>query len=362
MVLGRVARVLTRTGLKLRFGERLVVVQDRSAESDAIATAIAEAADDIGAWVRRIRLEDVVSSGSARPHRALPEVIALAVQDAHACVFVASALHQEAPMRQGLINLARECKLRHAHMPGVRAASFLAGLRADCDDVVRVGEEVLYRVSIARTIRVFSAAGTSLEIDLEPGRRWVAQLGELEAGGWANFPAGALYTSPKTVRGIFVADASLGEFFGAREGLLVPKPVRLHIDGGRVVAVECEKARGLRDDVEAMLAFSANSARVGLIAFGVNFGLDAPIGDVLVDQNAPGIHLGIGDPSGKATGAAWSAPTCFAACEAASSVVVDDEILVQNGSLRGTSATIRSRSSAAHPALVRTPRPEEKRG
>jgi leucyl aminopeptidase (aminopeptidase T) len=100
------------------------------------------------------------------------------------------------------------------------------------------------------------------------------------------------------------------------------------VDAGRVVGVECRSVQ-LKRDVEAMLGVSPNSDRIGLVCLGVNPGIDSPVGDALVDQNMPGLHLGIGDPAAKTTGATWGAPTCFAACEAASRVVVDGEVVIE---------------------------------
>jgi leucyl aminopeptidase (aminopeptidase T) len=167
-------------------------------------------------------------------------------------------------------------------------------------------------------------------VELAPDARWFAQLGVLAPGRWGNFPAGAIYTSPASASGVFVADASMGEFFGAREGVLRANAVRILVDGGRVVGVESRSAQ-LKRDIEAMLAVSPNSDRIGLVSIGVNPGLDSPVGDAIVDQNMPGLHIGIGDPAAKTTGASWSAPTCFAACEAGSRVAVDGEVIIEAG-------------------------------
>jgi leucyl aminopeptidase (aminopeptidase T) len=325
--------VLVRTALKLRFGERLVIVQDAASES--IAAALADAADEAGAWVKRARLDEMPSIGGGRPHKTLPERLALSLQQAHAGVFVAGGPHAEATMRQELLHLVREYKLRHAHMPGITEAAFLAGLTEDCDAVARMGREVLKKLEKARVLQAYSNAGTQLRVELAEGTRWVAQLGELAAGTWGNFPAGALYTSPARISGVFVADASVGEFFGAREGLLIEKPVRFFVDDGKIAHVEHEGSKNLLRDIESMLAFSANSARVGLVAVGVNFGVAKQIGDAAVDQTSPGLHLGVGDPAGRSTGAAWSAPTCFAACQSGSRLVLDGEVLIDCGKLRG---------------------------
>jgi len=343
------ASVLVQSALKLRAGERIVVVED--ADSIAVADAIAGAVETCGGWVKRCRLDRMTTGGgTARPHKSMPELLLLALHDADASVFIASAPAAELSMRQALLHVVRQRRLRHAHMPGITESTFTAGMRLDYAQVQRLGARVLARVAGARTLVTESAAGTSLMVALAPEARWLAQLGVLEAGEWGNLPAGALYTSPADVSGVFVADASLGEFFGAREGLLRPNPVRFLIDGGRVMDVQARSAL-LRREIEAMLAVSPNSDRVGLVALGVNAGIDTPMGDVLLDQNAPGLHIGIGDPAARATGAGWSAPTCFAACQAVSRVLVDGEVIVELGRV-----VLASRRSMA-PVRIHTPVP-----
>jgi leucyl aminopeptidase (aminopeptidase T) len=202
-----------------------------------------------------------------------------------------------------------------------------------------------------------SPGGTSLRVKLEPGSPWFAQLGTITPGAWASFPAGAIYASPARVDGVFVADACVGEFFGARAGLLTDRGVRLTLEDGRVVKVEAADAELLRE-LRATLQIAANSDRVGLIAIGVNPGLTAAIGEADVDQNLPGLHLGIGDPDGRSSGATWRAQTCFAACQTASSVVVDGVEIVRHGVLVGP--TVRptpASSSTARARRVSTPFP-----
>ncbi|HEY1697219.1 MAG TPA: hypothetical protein VGG39_33895 [Polyangiaceae bacterium] len=323
------SQVLVQTALRLQPGERLVVIED--AQSFPLGDAIASAAESSGAWVKRARLDRMGSAGgSVRPHKVVPDLLLLALHDANASVFVASAVQAELPMRQALLHVVRQRRLRHAHMPGLSQTSFGAGMRLDYAQIERLGQRVLGRLGSARILQTESPAGTSLRVELAPEGRWFAQLGVLSPGQWGSLPAGALYASPQSASGVFVADASLGEFFGLREGVLRANPVRLLVDDGRVVDVEARSPQ-LRRDVESMLRVCPNSDRVGLVAIGVNPGLDAPVGDALVDQNLPGLHIGIGDPAARATGATWSAPTCFAACQAGSRVLVDGDVVVEAG-------------------------------
>jgi leucyl aminopeptidase (aminopeptidase T) len=327
--LAQAAHVLVETALKVRPGERTVIIEDTG--SLVLGDALAAAVESGGGWVKRARLDRLESAGgSGRPHKIIPDPLLFALHDADASVFVARALRGEDTMRQALLHVVRQRKLRHAHMPGLASAAFVAGMRLDYARVERLGQRVLGRLAGAATLFSESPAGTSLRVELAPDARWFAQLGVLAPGQWGNFPAGAVYASPASASGVFVADASLGEFFGVREGVLRASPVRFLVEAGRVTDVTAGSAQ-LQREIEAMLRVSPNSDRVGLVSIGVNPGLDSPVGDALVDQNMPGLHIGIGDPAARATGATWSAPTCFAACAAASRVVVDGEVVVEAG-------------------------------
>jgi leucyl aminopeptidase (aminopeptidase T) len=327
--LAHAAQVLVQTALKLRAGERLVLIED--AASMTMGDAIAMVAESSGAWVKRTRLDKMPSAGgSTRPHKVVPDLLLLALHDADASVFMASALSAELPMRQALLHMVRQRGLRHAHMPGIAEAAFVSGMRVDYAQVERLGMRVLGRLSGARTLLTESPAGTALRVDLAPASKWFAQLGVLACGKWGNFPAGAIYASPASASGVFVADASLGEFFGAREGSLRANPVRMLIDGGRVVDIEARSAQ-LKRDIEAMLRVSPNSDRIGLVSIGVNPGIESSMGDAIIDQNVPGLHIGVGDPAPRTTGATWSAPTCFAACQAMSRVLADGDLIVEAG-------------------------------
>jgi leucyl aminopeptidase (aminopeptidase T) len=218
-------------------------------------------------------------------------------------------------------------------MPGISPMAFAHGMRADYGRMTRYGERLLEKLRQARYLEAHSRAGTRVRIVLPEKCRWFSQLGALERGRWGNLPAGALYASPELIEGTFVANASLGEYFGAREGLLLDRPVQLFIEDGRVRRVQTHDNPGLARDIEQMLAFAPNSDRVGLIAVGVNLGLDAPTGEALVDQNLPGLHIAIGDPAAHATGADWSARTSFAACQADSTLLVDGSMLISHGKL-----------------------------
>ncbi|MGO8995537.1 MAG: aminopeptidase [Polyangiaceae bacterium] len=333
--LAHASEVLVHSALRLREHQRFVVVAD--AETASIGEALAQAATKAGAVVTAARLDQLksVSTGHTgdRPHKVLPDLVRRAMLAAQASAFVASAPHQELSMREQLLHIVGACGVRHAHMPGITPRAFAAGMRRDYDQVAAWGRALFRRLEFAQHVHTSSAAGTDLELTFGPDPRWVPRLGTLAAGKWVNFPAGAIYASPVTANGVLVVNASLGEFFGAREGLLLHKPVALTFDDGRVVKVEAPLSPELESDIGQMLAFAPNSDRVGLVAIGVNDGIELATGEAVVDQNLPGLHLFLGDPSGRATGVRWSARTSFAACQAGSSVTVDGLLTIDQGRL-----------------------------
>lgn len=323
----RAARVLVTSCLDLSAGQELVVISDHAVP--AVPEAIARVARNLGCHVIWFRLAE----HGVRPFKLLPDALQSALASAHASVFVASAPHNELGMRQHLLHLVKQHGLKHAHMPSISSLAFSRGLRLDYREVERAGRHMLDKLGSVRRLQITSSAGTNLEVLLPPKARWFPQLGVLEPGRWGNLPAGALYTNPEHVSGRFVANASVGEYFGARHGLLGETPVHLVLEQGRVTRLTCAAAPELQRDIVRMLACSENSARVGLICIGVNPSIHTATGEALVDQNLPGLHLSIGDPAAKVTGAGWSAPTAFAACQAYSSVLGEGVPLIERGQL-----------------------------
>lgn len=332
--LRRSADMLVTTGLRLVPRERFVVVGD--AESQPMITALEAAARSAGAEVVALRLDQLRSFSTnhsgERPHKVLPDGVRRAMLSAQASAFVASAAHTESSMREQVLHVAAACKGRHAHMPGISPLAFATGLVDDFGHMRDRGSLLGRRLEAARTITCESREGTRLSITTAASHRWVALLGSVEPGESVTLPTGMLFTAPDTISGTFVANASVGEYFGAREGLLTESVVFEIVDG-RVMKVLAPGSPNLARDLEKMLQFAPNSDRVGLVVIGVNQGIGAPTGDALVDQNRPALHLVIGDPIAKLTGATWSARTSFAACQAGGAVRVDGTLVADDGAL-----------------------------
>jgi aminopeptidase len=320
------AKVVVETALRVRPRDKLVVLSDDA--SRRVGRALVHACEAHDGWTTFVDLDQ----HGPRPHRALSDYLVSEIESAQCSVFVAQARHQELGMRQHLLYLVQRHRLRHAHMPGISRLAFARGMRLDYTRVRSLGVHVLDRLRGARCLEAHSPEGTELRILIKEGAKWFPQLGEIEPGRWGNLPAGAIFATPELIEGRLVANASLGAYFGEREGLLRERPVSFTIEDNRVTDVAARDP-ALRTEIEQMLGFSTNSDRVGVIALGVNAGLLSPTGEAMVDQNLPGLHVGIGDPAAQATGATWSARTSFAVCQADATVLVDGAVLVSRGKL-----------------------------
>ncbi len=319
-----------KTALRVVTGERFVAVGDQ--ESQPMLAALEQAGRQAGAEVAALRI-DLLRSYSTnhsgdRPHKVLPDAVRRAMLAAQASVFVASSPHTESSMREQLQHIVGACSIRHAHMPGISPLAFTTGLAQSHDHIAELGRILERKLEVGREITTESPDGTRLVVH-PGGRPWIPRFGKVDPGQSVTFPTGSIFTSPERVTGTFVA-ASLGEFFGARAGLLRDTVV-FEIEDGRAVRVTGKNAQLVRD-VEAMLKVAPGSDRVGLVILGVNGGSEAT-GDVSVDQHRPGLHLVFGDPQGKLTTADWTARTSFAACQARSTVRIDGAIVIDGGKL-----------------------------
>jgi len=70
---------------------------------------------------------------------------------------------------------------------------------------------------------------------------WVKTSGLISPRYWSNLPAGEVFTTPASVDGTFVCDATAGDYFNGKYGDLQSTPMKLTIEGGRLVRVECAR-------------------------------------------------------------------------------------------------------------------------
>lgn len=281
--------------------DRLVLFTD--AATAAIGDALEREARARTEHVWVVRLENL----GARPLVALPEGL-LERLDAYAptvSVFAAQGQPGEIRFRIPLgRHLQGVLRTRHGHMIGITEPLMATGMAVDYRRVAEVTERVWERVRGAGTITARNADGTDLVARFAPAvARWVPWTGLLHRpGDWGNLPEGETFTCPATVDGTLTARL-IGDHFARTYGLL-DAPLRLTLEGGRLVAVAHPNAE-LRAAFERHLDGATNGRRVGEFALGTNVGLREPTGNLLQDEKLPGLHVAFGDPYGHLTGAAW---------------------------------------------------------
>jgi leucyl aminopeptidase (aminopeptidase T) len=117
---------------------------------------------------------------------------------------------------------------------------------------------------------------------------------------------------------------------GARAGLLTARPIRIALAGGRVKAVECRDA-SLREYVMRFVSESQGHERVGLVGLGANLGILSPLGEIIHDENMPGVHLALGEPFAPRTGATWTSHGQLAFAISEADVDLDGQPLIRHG-------------------------------
>ena len=294
------ARRVVEGALSVVPSQRVLIVADE-ARLD-LGNALVDACDQRGARAELLVMEYL----RPRPHIALhPDIRALMAQ-VEASVFIAGFAEGEGAMRRELVGAAADYRLRHAHMVGVSKRAMLTGLSADPRRVANVASLVRTRLRGRSVLRVRSNEGTDLEITCDPAHRWAEHSGIIRRGMWENLPTGELITTPGNINGVYVCNGSMSEVFGSREGVLKYKSVTLELREGYVRDVQSPHgplARAVRQWLRSGHFYD----RVGMVSLGTNVGITEPIGEVICDQNAPGVHLSLGTTCASETLASWDA-------------------------------------------------------
>jgi leucyl aminopeptidase (aminopeptidase T) len=280
-------------------GERVTLLVDR--EHRDVGSALFETARELGAEPIVHELE----SHGDRPMKNLPDPVRAALGRSQASVLAIGFEDGEVGMRIELLDAVKAMSLRHAHLIGVSRRSLIAGFSVDHARVLDMTRAVRTRLRPDSRFRVRTPAGTDLEVRLDPTVRWMEHVGVIRPGKWENLPSGRLTTCPAMVRGVFVCDASLGGHFGAAAGLAARTQVRVEVEASLCRSV-ASNDRALQREVESFLAREHHLSRVGGVIVGTNVGILSATGDIVADQNMPGLHVMFGQSLPDGYGATWS--------------------------------------------------------
>src|ERR1700732_4077762 len=318
------AKNAVETCLAVRAGECVALIADEV--SKPVAASLAAALDDCGAKYNAFLLEDF----GPRPMREAPGEVLEALETADVGILCMSPQLGELGARMAIVKIVERRQIRYAHMVGVTPEIMQQGMRADYRLVDRLSDKLRERMLRAETLTVKTDAGTEFAAHFDRGLDWVTPSGLITPRYWSNLPAGEVFTTPATVDGTFVCDASAGDHFNGKYGDLQDTPLVLEIKGARLQQVECERGR-LQQEFWDYCHTDENSDRVGELAFGTNLGLSQMIGNLLQDEKFPGVHIAFGDPYGNQTHADWQSRTHVDVLTRNCDVWIDHDQIIAKG-------------------------------
>lgn len=218
---------------------------------------------------------------------------------------------------------------RHAHMPALDEACLAVGMTVDYLEVARFSGRVRDRLAGSRELLVRNARGTDLRFTTHPERSWTAFDGLYGcAGQGGRLPQGEVFATPATADGVLAASV-VGYPFNASTGLL-DEPLLVEVVDGSAVAIG-HPDRALADRVRRWLSEAPGGLRVGELALGTSRELPGITGNLLFDENVPGVHVALGHPFPELTGADWDSPVHVDLVVERPDVVVDGDPLLAGG-------------------------------
>src|SRR5205085_11065514 len=229
------ARNAVETCLGVRPGEHVTLIADEA--SRAVAASIAAALDERRAPYTGLLLEDF----GPRPMKAAPRMVLDALKTADVGVLCMTPQPGELAARMAIVRVVERRQIRYAHMVGVTPQIMQQGMRADYRMVDRLSDKLRERMLRAKTLTVKTEAGTEFAAHFDQRLDWVKTSGLINPRYWSNLAAGAVFSTPATVDGTFVCDATAGDHFNGRYGDLQSTLLTLTIKAARLVEGACER-------------------------------------------------------------------------------------------------------------------------
>jgi len=313
--------------LGVRRGESVTVIADEVSRS--VAASLEHALDECGADFSGLLLEDF----GPRPISGAPQAVLDALEKTDVGVLCMTPQPGELTARMEIVRVVERRQIRYAHMIGVTPEIMQQGMRADYRKVDELSNLLRERMLHAETLTVKTEAGTSFNARFNPDLDWVKTSGLISPRYWSNLPAGEVFTTPATVDGTFVCDATAGDYFHGKYGDLQATPLVMEITGGRLRHVDCPR-KDLEEEFWKYCHTDENSDRVGELAFGTNLGLSRMIGILLQDEKFPGVHIAFGDPYGSQTHANWKSRTHVDVLTRNCDAWIDEDQVIEKGQYR----------------------------
>src|ERR1700719_1705130 len=196
------AKNAVETCLAVRAGECVTLIADEV--SKPVAASLAAALDDRGAKYNAFLLEAL----GPRPMREAPAEILRALESADVGIMCMTPQPGELGARMAIVKIVERRQIRYAHMVGVTPEIMRQGMRADYNLVDLLSDRLRERMLRAQTLTVKTESGTTIAAHFDRGLDWVKTSGLISPRYWSHLPAGEVFTTPATVDGTLVCDAT----------------------------------------------------------------------------------------------------------------------------------------------------------
>lgn len=310
--------------LRLKPDERITLITDQ--ENIEIAYSLIHEIEKIGSEYKLFLLEDIAQ----RPLKAMPQVILNDLAKSQVSIFCGNSQTGELGSRVQMISVVNEHKLRHGHMVNINKQIMLEGMRANFSEIDKESQRLIEIARKAKTISATSKRGTNILAEFSPELKWIKTSGIITPDKWGNLPGGEIFTSPKTMNGLFVVDGVVGDYLCQKYGDLIDTPLFIEILDNRIKHIECSN-KELLEEFTTYTMTDENSNRVGEFAIGTNTAVKNIIGHILQDEKIPGIHIAFGHPYAEHTGQTWRSSTHIDCVGRDFDIWIDEEKIMEDG-------------------------------
>jgi len=310
--------------LRLKPDERITLITDQ--ENLKIAYSLIHEIEKVGSEYKVFVIEDIAQ----RPLKNMPEVILDDLAKSQVSIFCCNSQTGELGSRVQMVSVVNEHKLRHAHMVNINKQIMLEGMRADFVEIDSESQRLIEKACKAKTIFATSKSGANILAEFSPEIKWIKTSGIISTEKWGNLPGGEIFTSPKSVNGLFVVDGVVGDYLCQKYGDIINTPLYIEILDSRIKHIECSN-KELLDEFTAYTMTDENSNRVGEFAIGTNTAIKSIIGHILQDEKIPGIHIAFGHPYAEHTGQNWKSSTHIDCVGRDFDIWIDEEKIMENG-------------------------------
>lgn len=291
--------------LGFQSGNTVTIITDR--ETEAIGALVRDVTNELSGKAHYFAMEDF----GTRPEDGstplpFPSAIAQAMEQSDISVYAATGKQGElASFRIPMIGVVQNSgRIKHGHMPDVTEEALRVGFGEDYQGVIDLTHKVYTALQGARSARVTTPAGSDFHAEFNPHYLWIPSDAIIKPGTFGNIPSGEVFTCVETCQGRVVIDGEVGDYLLARYGILRDNPLTLYVEKGRVVDVACAN-KSLENDVRKYIQVDENGNRVGEWSIGTNTNVKQFIGNLLIDEKFPGVHIALGSGYPKKTGATW---------------------------------------------------------